>query len=422
MPYSIRHIQEYQQTTLASQRQYNLKNGSRLNLYFSFDSFEIRERRGDTRLQRADREDEYQGKVLYLEERSNWNFAFGGEISLQEQGLKPHTYDEYKLERNTAPWSTYTFSPLGEVQFDVSDDWTVFASARADKNKHTSWLASPRLAVTHALDTNQYLKLILNRSVRKADDLDLRNAYEDGKEADNEIIHVAEIRFDDFSADHQRFGVAAFFQDVEILAWQTRTSTRPGQIRRLGEYTAWGFEFEYQAEFDQHRLMVSYGYTDLIRFTVGPDGSGQNFSAAPYGYGNDLTHWAKHTAQLSYFYEYTHRMDFSASLRILSNFDGLKNMGSVYTDLSQVEPEVARPNFASRQDLFPGYEAAFRPNAYLNLGARYQLTSKIGLSLDIHNALGFIDEDLNKRNQLAGRGVDYRIEAPAFSIGISGKL
>lgn len=411
-------MQEYQQLAIATERHFELANGV-LDLRFAFDSFELRERRGFDRVSRAEREDEYQARLLYRNEKERMSYALGAEYSFEKKGLKPTSFDDdYNISPADSSWSTNVFSPLGELQAQVSDPLTLYFSARADKHTHTKWLVSPRLAGTFELDETQFLKLIFNRSARRANDIDLKSASDRGSKVENEVIDFAEFRYDYFGEYGSKFGAALFYQDVEVLAYNTAQD----RTRQIGEYNAWGLDVEYSYEHDQHRVMVGYGYTDLITFTPGPDGNEQNFSAQPYGIGDDLTHWAKHTLNMSYFYDYSDDVFFDASLRFFLDFDGAENMALVYTRDAQVPPAVATPNVASQRDITPGYDAPFRPNAYLNLGATYGLADNIDLRLEIHNALGFIDQDLNKRNFLAGRAADYQIEAPAFSIAIKAQL
>jgi hypothetical protein len=98
-------------------------------------------------------------------------------------------------------------------------------------------------------------------------------------------------------------------------------------------------------------------------------------------------------------------LSLDGSVRALWGFDGLE-------DLAQYNEAVANDNFLPRSE--NGQDSAFNPSVFLNLGAAYQYNKNFKFRLDAINVLGFIDIDINKRNQLATDF--YRDEAPSLFI------
>jgi hypothetical protein len=61
-----------------------------------------------------------------------------------------------------------------------------------------------------------------------------------------------------------------------------------------------------------------------------------------------------------------------------------------------------------------GWDKAYGPNVYLNLGLEYNVSKNLDIRLSGYNLLGLIDIDLNKRNYL--NEATYRCHAPAIAV------
>ena len=75
---------------------------------------------------------------------------------------------------------------------------------------------------------------------------------------------------------------------------------------------------------------------------------------------------------------------------------------------------IVRANSLSRSDRETD---AFKPSVFLNIGIGYQ-SDGFRADLHLHNTLGWVEADLNKRNFYA-RLAGYRNEAAAVSLQIS---
>ena len=98
----------------------------------------------------------------------------------------------------------------------------------------------------------------------------------------------------------------------------------------------------------------------------------------------------------------------STSLRVYWGFPGAKALadwnGSRSSPLSYALAD-------------PGYDAAYGPSAYWNLGLEYRPAEPLTLRLDAFNVLGLFDQRLNKRIYYF-RGSDYSVEAVSVAISV----
>jgi len=413
--------QLYQQLTLATQYSHDLTLNSKIQFDASYGSFDIQESKGFEDLFRSDREDEYQLKLLYTNSAEQLSYAYGVELTHLRFGLEPYRFSEYVQEEFTpiddnnpldnSPWSANVFSLLGELNYELNNKFSLFSSIRGDIHTYTQAYWSPRLALVYSVTPNNLFKLIFNHSNRRANDADLRHGFLTDSTAKNEAIDSIELRYDQYLNTNSHYYAALFIQDAEISSWNTRSL----RTFNIGDYQAYGVEFAYDYTTVKHRFLLSYGYVNQIDFNLGPDGVGQSFSAQPYGFGDDIASWWQHSFKLAYSFDYTQKSSFDISLRYLAGLQGLKDLAAYY-NTDQFEEEALKRGVAR------GYDKAFRPSAFVNLGTSYMVNDSITLRLEGQNILGLLDKNLNKRNFLAGRGADYRAEAAAITLGVQIKI
>jgi len=131
----------------------------------------------------------------------------------------------------------------------------------------------------------------------------------------------------------------------------------------------------------------------------------QLYTAEPYGFGNDLAHWSNHVTKLIMSYKANEHWTASTSLRVYWDFPGASGLAQYCNDSLGLA-------FTD-----PGFNDAFGTNAYLDLGLVYSLMTNLSIRFDAYNVLGWIDEDLSKRNYIL-RPWEYRIEASALAMSI----
>ena len=112
--------------------------------------------------------------------------------------------------------------------------------------------------------------------------------------------------------------------------------------------------------------------------------------------------------KLTWRWRVTKKAKVTGSLRLLLGFEGAQ-------DYAEYNNEVLGQSTLSLTE--DGRTEAFEGSAFLNLGANYEQYSGLRLNLQLHNALGWIDSDVNKRN-FFGRMAGYRDEAAAVTLGV----
>ena len=95
----------------------------------------------------------------------------------------------------------------------------------------------------------------------------------------------------------------------------------------------------------------------------------------------------------------------NSSMQIYWGFPGA-------SDFADYNRDVLNKKILTNTD---GSQDAFQETVFLNTGFNYNITDKINGQLNIHNILGWFDEDLNKKNRFIAMG-EYRNEAPAVSL------
>jgi len=398
----------YQQATAFLGHTYNFGSDINFDLSLSFDMLDKEQLR-----ERAEwdtisyREDKYIARTLarWTPSQSH-SLALGfeflyGEFFKKSPGF-PDTQPYFSWLGPDEPWSTYNYSLFTEYVWKANQQWLAFLGARVDKHIYTDWLLSPRATVVYTPTENAALKLIANRSVRRASENELRRQHlKTLTKVDEEIVNTIELRYERHHSDRLWFAGSAVYNDLEMRAYNDAIL----QNDLLGNYSTWGLEFEASYRTGKSRFDISHGFTKLIAMDLDTITVQQGYTAEPYGFGNDLAQWSNHVTKLIMLYKANERLTASTMLRVYWDFPGAR-------DLVQYYDESLGVAFTD-----PGFNDAFGTNAYLDFGLVYSLMTKLSIRFDAYNVLGWIDEDLNKRNYIL-RPWEYRIEAPALAMSI----
>ncbi len=403
----------YQQATAFLGHTFNFGSDINFDLSLSFDMFDKEQLR-----ERAEwdtisyREDKYIARTLarWTPSQSH-SLALGfefwhGEFFKKSPGF-PDTKPYFGWLGPDKPWSIDSYSIFTEYVWKVNEQCLTFLGARADKHICTDWLLSPRVTVVYSPTENAALKLIANRSVRRASENELRRQhlgsvsfYGTPTKIDEEIVNTIELRYERLHSDRLWFAGSAVYNDLEMRAYNDAIL----QNDLIGNYDTWGLEFEASYRTGKSRFDISHGFTKLFAMTLDTITVQQGYTAEPYGFGNDLAMWSNHVTKLIMLYKANERWTASTMLRVYWDFPGARDLVQYYNSLGAAFTD-------------PGFNDAFSTNAYLDFGLVYSLMTRLSIRFDAYNVLGWIDEDLSKRNYIL-RPWEYRIDASALAVSI----
>ena len=408
----------YQQLTVQGEQTLELSRRSRLQLRAGYDIHDIVKDPGllsDREYTAAFREDELNLRsLLSWTPRLNQSVAVGLEFSREWFGKKPWSLTDdpaHNVRTDLEPWTTNTIGFLGEFQWNASPRWTAFFGGRMDRHTFTQWMSSPKAALVFSPSASNTAKLLYNRSVRKSDDIELKQQHDADPDFSGEIekIDALELRHDYRANETLVLSAATFWQSVDIIGW-TASANRSSPV---GKEKIYGLEAEIGYRGSRHDMMLSYAFTKLREFALADETiATQTESSAPYGFGNDLHHWPWHVGKLTWSMRLSRNLKALSSLRLFWGFKGAE-------EYAEYNNEVLQRNSLTRTD--DGRTGAFEGNAFLNVGTVYDVSRRLQLSLHAHNILGWLRHDLNKRN-FFGRMAGYRNEAPAISVRLASGL
>jgi hypothetical protein len=400
----------YEQFTFAATYLHDLTDTLSVEFWASYDTFDYERFTAPGAIQ-ANREDEFYTRAL-----TRWtpndrhSAAFGVAYYREWFGLPspgfpggPATVGGLPPSL-TFPWETDSFSLLGEYVWNINDCWTAFAGLRTDDHTYTKWLISPRAALVatpNEVDTYKFIWSIANR---RATDADLRRQFLQtgtfGRPEENESF---EARYERQSCEHVKLAASWFYQFYSAIGFNPTILSQSV----LGDFQMGGLELEASYREEHTRWLLSHSYTQLVNGFLPDPTTIQGITAEPYGFGRDLSSWSPHITKLYVDRDLNCLWNVSGSLRVYWGFPGDQ-------DLTSFNNSLPTPSgFLGLSD--PGYRKAFRGSYFLNFGLQRKIGCDQGaIRLDLFNVLGWIDQDLNKRNVL--RRAYYRAEAPSVAL------
>ncbi len=301
-------------------------------------------------------------------------------------------------------WDLGTLSLMAEHQWSPCDEWTTFLSARMDKHPYTDWLVSPRGAVVYAPTASDTFKAIAAQAVRRSGDAELRRDHNNiGGHGDEECLKSAELRYDRQHDEHWRFGLGAFTEWNEAIGYVQSA----GRSTTLGRFTILGLEPAIEWRNGGSAAILAHTWTRLLDAEDAPPGQG--ISAMPYGRGDRLASWAENVTKLTVQQDFKRKWTVNTSLRVYWGFDGAEDLARWNADEGRAFNKGTPLNLALAD---PGYDDAFGPNVYWNVGLEYRPPPRITLRADVYNIVAWMDDTLSKRNYIL-RGSEYSVEPAA---------
>jgi outer membrane receptor protein involved in Fe transport len=384
-----------------------------LDTSFSYDLFDYQRRTDgwDTWFNEAYREDKYLGRAIVSHEfNKQHRVAFGAEVLHGEYGYDPLGYPggDAQTDQLGAPmprWSSNLYSALGEYQWNINDQWTVFLGGRVDDHTYTNEMFSPRAALVFTPTERDTFKLMWSRSVRANYEEQLKLAATASSEP--EKLDSIELRAERRQNQHLDLAGSVFVHyNLKLIGFDATTQ----QTIPVATQRDWGFEVEAAYHTDKTRLGISHGFTKLYAFNLEP-GAWVNVSAMAWGYGDDLGRWANQITKINAQRKLDEQWTLDGSLRVYWGFPGCKDFTRYIHEayaVGGVWPDSLAPD---------GWERTYRAAPYLNLGLQYEANKNLTCRLDGYYLLGIFNEDFNKRIY-GGNNVCYRSHAPALAASL----
>ena len=358
------------------------------------------------------------------------SYAIGIDYSFNRLGLKSKFYDGERTSDEIDPidgdsgngWTTFNYALFGEGLFRLTPDSSLLIGARFDAHRYTDLLFSPRIAFIQNITPIDTLKLMGSISHRRASESNLRQSINRDKDVENEQIQTAEVMYSRVISTHILFEANIFYNEVELLSWNNsappQSGNAPGAIENIGIYTNAGGELNLTYHNGNNYWSIAQAYTKLLDFDMTEAGIGQDFSAYPYGKGKYVTAWSDWQTKFTYRKVITDNISIDTSLRIFWKFQGAEDWAEYNNEQAMLAEDPNVQENYQKLSAKTGYDKMSGSSAYWNIGYNQNVSDALLLRIDLHNVLGWFDEDLNKRNVLK-RTADYRILAPAVNLTLA---
>ncbi len=383
----------------------DISDNTEFDFSTSYDMTNFTRRVTNSDISNAYREDKYFGKAIVTHNISeSHKTAFGVEYQHLELGYPSLGWPnvDYGISSSLSPemprWSTDMYSVLGEYQWNINKEFTMFGGMRLDDHTYSSNMFSPRASLIYSMDDRNTIKFMWSRSVRASYEEEMKaQSLLGNNETDPEELENFELRYERICAENLNFAATGFYYILD----QVGISNDDAGVVLLGEQKSYGAEVEANYQAEKLKFGISHAYTKLDSFSLN-EAYTTVVTASPYGYGNDLARWSNHVTKLYANYDINEQWSLHSSMRVYWGLPGLAD----YSDYLRDNTDNPRDD--------DGWEAAYRGSYFLNLGVQYKPSDNLSIQFTGYNLLGLFDPDMNKRNYGASESADYRNEAAAF--------
>jgi outer membrane receptor protein involved in Fe transport len=202
-------------------------------------------------------------------------------------------------------WHTISHAFIGELNLELSPKDTLILSGRLDKHSYTSYMFSPRLALIHEIKKDEYLKFIVQESVRMNTQEELYMNHVLNQTNFPEKLKSYELIYTKKATEHLTFESSVFYNELHAIAWDStqRASAAVGNLRTIG------LELELKYKKDNYEFGINHSYVKQISFKLGSGITNSGISNSEFdkvvsgmgtiwGNGNDLSNWSNHSTKL----------------------------------------------------------------------------------------------------------------------------
>jgi len=193
-------------------------------------------------------------------------------------------------------------SVIGELNIELTPKTSIILSGRFDKNTYTDWMFSPRFALIHELNKNEYLKFIIQRSVRMNTLDELYINHQNGITNFPEKLDTLELIWTKKLNERWSFENSVFYSKNKAIGWNSVSrSAAP-----LGTLELFGFETVLKYQKEGFELGVNHSITKQLSWKLADNVSTSGISYSDYydstigigSNGNDLSNWANQATKL----------------------------------------------------------------------------------------------------------------------------
>jgi hypothetical protein len=202
-------------------------------------------------------------------------------------------------------WETISHAFIGELNLELTPKTTLILSGRLDKHSYTNYMFSPRLALIHEINKDEYLKFIMQQSVRMNTQEELYMNNKLGQENFPEKLQSYELIYTKKATEHLSLQTSVFYNELHAIAWDStqRNAAAVGNLRSIG------LELELKYKKDNYEVGINHSYVKQISFKMASQIAGSGISYSEFnkavsgmgtirGNGNDLSNWSNHATKL----------------------------------------------------------------------------------------------------------------------------
>ncbi|MBW8000927.1 MAG: TonB-dependent receptor plug domain-containing protein [Planctomycetes bacterium] len=388
----------YQQFTAYAKYKQECSDTFKVDYVVSYDTFRYIRRDFSYNFNRNDEDELYARVLATWTPNEKHSFAFGSEVSYEwfnsMGGGNYNTWHIGGYRWDKERWDTTTLSAMGEWQYNVCSDLTMFLGGRVDKNTYTSELWSPRAAFVWTPNEKDAIKFNFTKSVRMQNAEESRQTRLDtGEKAPQETLENYELRWERQATENLWFAATGFVSELDLIAWDSTAVA----TRNVGMATIYGFEGEVNYKREKWHLNASHGFSTLEDFELQP-GASTSMTSHPSGRGKDLAAWSNHITKVQAAYEISPKWKVNSSVRMYWGWTGAR-------DYAYTSGTIDDSSFAEAYDM----------SVFLNIGTEYKYSDNTTLRLDGTNLLGFLDHEYNSKIITGGTNFNsYRSTAPSF--------
>jgi outer membrane receptor protein involved in Fe transport len=203
-------------------------------------------------------------------------------------------------------WETLAHAFIGELNYELTPKTTMILSGRMDKHSYTNYAFSPRLALIHELNKDEYLKFIMQRSIRMNTEEELYMTNVGRQENFPEKLDTVELIYSKKVNDRFSYQTSVFFSKLKAIAWNaTAKSSIPA-----GTLELFGLEIEAKYKRDNFDLGVNHSIVKQLSWQLSNGIYSSGISYSDYyantgvggvvikSYGNDLSNWANQSTKI----------------------------------------------------------------------------------------------------------------------------